>query len=50
VLRAPEVFSQRDEDGVVVVLTDEPPADQHGLVRLAVDLCPSRAISANEHP
>jgi ferredoxin len=44
VLAAPEVFDQRDEDGVVVLLDARPPADQHDNVRDAVAVCPAAAI------
>lgn len=44
VMTAPEVFDQRDEDGVVVVLQPEPgPADE-AQAREAVGLCPSGAL------
>ncbi|WP_067964207.1 ferredoxin [Nocardiopsis trehalosi] len=44
VLRAPEVFDQRDEDGIVVLLDAAPPADRHAAVREAADVCPASAI------
>ncbi|MFJ4921294.1 ferredoxin [Streptomyces sp. NPDC088725] len=44
VLVAPEVFDQRDEDGVVVLLDAEPPAGQHENVRNAAAVCPAAAI------
>jgi ferredoxin len=40
---APEVFGH-DDDGIVTVLDDSPPADQHDAVREATYLCPSLAI------
>lgn len=48
VLTAPEVFDQRDEDGLVVLLREEPSAEQAADVRLAVSMCPSRAITVRE--
>jgi ferredoxin len=48
VLAAPEVFDQRDEDGVAVVLVAEPPADLDAKVRGAVNRCPSRALALTE--
>lgn len=45
VLTAPEVFDQSGEDGTVRVLVGEVPADRAKLVREAVDLCPSAALS-----
>ena len=44
---APDTFSQTD-DGTVVVLNDQPPADQHDVVRQAVLTCPSGAIRLTE--
>ncbi|MCX4751614.1 ferredoxin [Kitasatospora sp. NBC_01287] len=44
---AGEVFDQ-DEEGIVVVLTPEPPADLHEAVREAAYLCPARAIRFTE--
>ncbi|MFJ2116406.1 MULTISPECIES: ferredoxin [unclassified Streptomyces] len=44
VLVAPEVFDQRDEDGVVVLLTDTPGPDQHEVVRESAMICPAAAI------
>ncbi|MGW1376449.1 ferredoxin [Streptomyces sp. NPDC002446] len=44
VLIAPEVFDQRDEDGVVVLLDAEPPAGQHEAVREAAAICPAAVI------
>ncbi|MFE4519404.1 ferredoxin [Kitasatospora sp. NPDC056783] len=44
VLAAPEVFDQREEDGVVVLLDAEPPAGLHQAVRDAAAVCPASAI------
>lgn len=44
VLSAPEVFDQREEDGIVVLLTDKPPDGLADDVRQAVALCPAQAI------
>jgi ferredoxin len=45
---APEVFDQRDEDGVVFLL-DETPGDSHDTeVYQAAAACPARAISIEE--
>ncbi|MFB7600518.1 ferredoxin [Streptomyces sp. NPDC056160] len=44
VLVAPEVFDQRDEDGIVVLLTAHPADDQHDAVREAIAVCPAAAI------
>lgn len=44
---APEVFDQRDEDGVVILLDATPAALDP--VREAALLCPSAAIVVREH-
>ncbi|MFI6742929.1 ferredoxin [Nonomuraea sp. NPDC050451] len=49
VLVAPEVFDQRDEDGIVILLDAEPPAEQHSLAREAAQVCPAAAILIEEH-
>lgn len=48
VLVAPEVFDQREEDGVVVLLEAAPPAEQRDNVREAAAVCPSAAILMRE--
>ena len=49
VLTDPDAFDQSDEDGTVVVLRDTP-ADDEALkqARVAVEICPSRALSLAE--
>jgi ferredoxin len=42
---APDVFDQREDDGVVVLLTDHPPAAHEADVRQAAALCPALAIT-----
>jgi ferredoxin len=44
VLIAPEVFDQRDEDGIVVLLDEQPPAETHEGVRESAMVCPAAAI------
>ena len=44
VLAAPEVFDQRDEDGLVVLLNPSPPAELAVNVKQAATLCPAVAI------
>ncbi|MEU4574095.1 ferredoxin [Nonomuraea sp. ATR24] len=44
-LTAPQVFDQSEDDGTVMLLKPEPPADQEDAVRRAVTLCPSGAIA-----
>ena len=48
VLAAPEVFDQRDEDGVVVLLTANPQPEFHEGVREAALICPAAAITVEE--
>ena len=48
VLTAPDVFDQRDEDGIVVLLTDDPPADRADDVRQAAAVCPALAILVHD--
>jgi ferredoxin len=43
-MTAPEVFDQRDDDGIVVLLDAEPGAELHEAVRDSVALCPAAAI------
>ncbi|MFJ5925154.1 ferredoxin [Kitasatospora sp. NPDC092948] len=47
VVSVPEVFDQGD-DGLVVLLDGAPVEERWQAVRLAVSLCPSRALSLNE--
>jgi ferredoxin len=44
VLVAPEVFDQRDEDGIVILLDSRPPAALHAAVQEAAQVCPAAAI------
>ncbi|MFG2943536.1 ferredoxin [Streptomyces sp. NPDC048282] len=48
VLVAPEVFDQRDEDGIVVLLEPKPAAEQHAAAREAAQVCPAAAILIEE--
>ncbi|MCI2419754.1 ferredoxin [Saccharopolyspora sp. K220] len=48
VLAAVDVFDQRDEDGVVVVLNPNPPAEVAADVRHAAATCPALAITVEE--
>lgn len=47
-LSAPEVFDQREEDGLVVLLNDEPPPELYDRVRDAAMVCPAAAIHLEE--
>jgi ferredoxin len=44
VAAAPDVFDQRDSDGVVVLLKATPDADEEDHVRQAAAVCPALAI------
>ncbi|GAA2711452.1 MULTISPECIES: ferredoxin [Actinoplanes] len=44
VMVAPDVFDQRDEDGVAIVLDAEPGPELHDEVREAAAVCPAAAI------
>jgi ferredoxin len=48
VLATPDVFDQRDEDGIVVLLNENPPATSHEDVRQAAAVCPALAITVEE--
>ncbi|MFE0413468.1 ferredoxin [Streptomyces tendae] len=44
VLAAPAVFDQDEQEGLVLVLDEKPPASQSDAVREAVRACPSGAL------
>lgn len=48
VMNAPEIFDQRDEDGVVVLLNANPPAELAEDARRAAASCPALAIKIEE--
>jgi len=48
VMIAPEVFDQREEDGIVILLEAAPSEDQHEAVRECVNVCPAGAIHVSE--
>ena len=50
VLAAAQVFDQREEDGIVTLLTDTPPPELHQAVRQAAAICPALAITVLEEP
>lgn len=50
VLTAPEVFDQREKDGVGVVLTDSPAPELHDKVQEAAAGCPAAAIRLQHRP
>jgi ferredoxin len=45
---APEVFSQDDDDGIVILLTEQPAASLGEAVAEAARQCPSMAIRIEE--
>jgi ferredoxin len=49
VLAAAEVFDQNEDDGVVILLNDDPDPDQYEAVRLAAQMCPASAITVSEN-
>jgi ferredoxin len=48
VVIAPEVFDQREDDGIVVLLDDAPPPAAHAAVRESAQVCPAWAIDVEE--
>jgi ferredoxin len=48
VLAAAEVFDQNEEDGVVIVLDEQPGPEHHDAVRQAAQLCPAAVIRLSE--
>jgi len=50
VLNAPEVFDQREEDGLVELLISEPPEALREETWLAAQLCPAGVITVHEEP
>ena len=48
VLIAPEVFDQRDDDGIVILLDAHPPQGQHAAVGEAAAVCPAAAINLTD--
>jgi ferredoxin len=48
VAAAMDVFDQRDEDGIVVLLDENPPAELADDVRNAAAVCPALAIRIEE--
>ena len=48
VATAPDVFAQRESDGLVTVLVEHPPDVLQSQVRRAIEACPVGAISIEE--
>lgn len=50
VMAAADVFDQRDDDGVVILLDANPPEDRLEAVRRAELVCPAAAIRVRSAP
>jgi ferredoxin len=48
VLLAPDVFDQREDDGIVILLDAAPAEALHTTVREAANVCPAAAITVAE--
>lgn len=48
VLNAPFLFDQGEEDGIVILLKDEPAPEQEEHARRAARLCPAEAIKIHD--
>lgn len=44
VAAAADVFDQRDEDGIAILINEDPPAEEADDVRRAAAVCPAVAI------
>jgi ferredoxin len=45
---APDIFSQNDDDGVVILLAENPPTGSYEAAKAAARLCPTSAIEIIE--
>jgi ferredoxin len=48
VMKAPMVFDQQEEDGIVILLNDHPQAEDQAAARLAARVCPAEVIHIHE--
>lgn len=48
VMASPEVFDQREDDGIVILLQQQPPDALTPSVRKAAKLCPALAIRVED--
>ncbi|CDO31318.1 MULTISPECIES: ferredoxin [Mycobacteriaceae] len=48
VFAAPDIFDQREDDGIVILLNADPPEDQWEGARQAAAVCPAVAIEVRE--
>ena len=42
------VFDQQEEDGIVILLNDHPPASDQAQARIAARVCPAEVIKIEE--
>jgi ferredoxin len=48
VLKAPHVFDQDEQDGIVLLLSENPTPEFEASARLAARVCPSEAITVHD--
>ena len=48
VLKAPMVFDQQEEDGLVILLQEHPAPEHEASARTAARVCPAEVISVRE--
>jgi ferredoxin len=48
VLKAPQVFDQDEQDGIVILRTENPAPELRESAKLAARVCPSEAITVHE--
>ena len=48
VLKSPKVFDQQEDNGMVMVLDENPAPELHASVRLAARVCPASVITIHE--
>lgn len=48
VLAAPDLFDQREDDGIVILLNAHPPVEQYAQAREAAAVCPAALIDVQE--
>ena len=48
VLKAPQVFDQREDDGIVILLEESPDGPAAAAARIAARVCPAEVIHIHE--
>jgi ferredoxin len=48
VLKAPHVFDQDEQDGIVILMSESPALEFRDAARLAARVCPSEAITIHD--